>query len=853
MYGNWIGSEHERVGDYLVRKSGSHVADFAAFGLSPTWSRNIDVPSHDGEIHRWHVLDRPARKHGAPVVLCLHGNPTWSFVWSRLLQELSSDFRVIAPDLLSMGFSDRVSTRVYSDRVGDVADLLQALGVDLPVWIVAQDWGGAIAMGFAVQHPNRVAGMVLSNTGIAVPDGRRAPWLIRAAAATGINALVTRYTSLFMRGTPLLPGKGLTKEQKKALILPYRSSSARKGVSDFVADVPLTNKHSSAADIADVAAKLGSLTCPVRLLWGVRDPVFNDDFAHDLMRRFNNVALHCIKDAGHLAILESSIAPLVETAIREIESAPEYVPVKESEIAPETLWSQIDTWESASDIAICDAANKKSVTRPEFAERVATFAEGLHVHGARRGDRVAVLIPPSIDLIAVVYACWRIGAVAVIADRGLGLRQLGKAVRSARVQHVIGSRRAIYAARVLRWAPTALMINLSGSVTAHQVRCVGQVGAPEPEADDPAAVLFTSGATGPAKGVCYTHRQLYAQRDALQRTYNISTTDRLVAAFAPFALYGPALGIATGLADMDVTSPSTLTARALDDACGLVGATMVFASPAALSNVVRTATAPLPHLANVRLMMSAGAPVPVKTLEEIAILCPGAQIHTPYGMTEILPVTDVCLNELTKIGFGRGVCVGHPVVGSQVVIAGTDNNDSKTLAPVGVTGEVLVSSPWMSSGYDSLWHTQYLARPTMCVDGTTQIWHRTGDVGHYDIDGNLWIEGRVVHLIHTDTGTVTPVPLEIAVEALPAVLRAAAVGVGAHGTQQVVIVVETANHSDGPADAELTASVRAAVSPQAVAAVWLSKKLPVDIRHNSKIDRTAVGVYMSEILAGAKR
>ena len=828
----------------------SHVADLVAFGLDPSWSRTADVPSHDGAVHRWHLLDRPATRKDAPVVLCLHGNPTWSFVWSRVLQELSPDFRVIAPDHLSMGFSDRVSPRVYRDRVADIADLLDALGIDSPVWIVAQDWGGAIAMGFAVAHPTRVAGLVLSNTGIAIPNGRRAPWLIRLSASFGIHSLVTRYSSLFVRATPLLPGIGLTKVQKLALALPYRSRHARRGVADFVADVPFTDTHCSAADIADVANKLSALTCPVRLVWGTRDPVFNDDFADDLMNRFSNIALHCIKDAGHLAVLEAPISLLIEAAIREASETSQLREAIQNSEPASTLWSQIDTWRHEDEVAICDAAAHEVVTRPEFAQRVATFAEALGARGVQRGDRIAVLVPPSVDLIAVVYACWRIGAVAVIADRGLGLRQLGKAVRSARVHHVIGARRVGYVARVLRWAPRASVISLLALKNSSVVLRLASVSAPEPDADDLAAVLFTSGATGAAKGVRYTHRQLYAQRDALQETYKITRDDRFVAAFAPFALYGPALGIATGLADMDVTSPSTLTAQALEDVCQQLGATMVFASPAALANVISTATQSLPHLGAVRLVMSAGAPVPIDTLGSIAKLCPNAQVRTPYGMTEALPVADVSLEELRTIGIGRGVCVGQPVSGCRVVIAGINTDDARMLMPTGVTGEVLVSSAWMSAGYDALWHTQYVARPTMTVDGDTQIWHRTGDVGHCDEHANLWIEGRVVHLIHTSQGVVTPVPLEIAVEALPTVVRAAAVSIGAPGVQQVVIVVETTDRMDGPAHEELVSAVRAAVWPQAIAAVWCTKKLPVDIRHNSKIDRTAVGAYMSNVLAG---
>ena len=738
-----------------------------------------------------------------------------------------------------MGFSEQVPTRTYRDRVADINDLVTALGITAPIWIIAQDWGGAIGMGYSVAHPDRVAGLVLSNTGIAVPHNRRAPLLIRLAAATGVHRLVTKDSTLFVRGTPFLPGRGVSALQRTALAFPYRRRSRRKGVADFVADAPLTVRHRSAEDIAEVAVKISALTVPVRLVWGSRDPVFNDDFAHDLMNRFQNVALHRIADSGHLSVLEVSIAPFVEAAIKEAGAGKPHEKFSPSESGDSTLWSQIDHWVNANDIAITDAAADASVTRPEFAALVATYAEALHHRGVRTGNRIAVLVPPSIDLIAVVYACWRIGAVAVIADRGLGLRGLKSAIRASRVNHVIGPVKAVAASRLLRWAPNASMIQLSKLSRSPVVSKLEFVSAPEPTADDPAAVLFTSGATGPAKGVRYTHRQLYAQRDALQKAYNIIPTDTFVAAFAPFALYGPALGIATGLADMDVTSPGTLTATALDDACRRVGATMVFASPAALANVVRTASADVSHLRTVRLVMSAGAPVPIKTLQEISRLCPEAELHTPYGMTEVLPVADVSLTDLMRIGTGNGVCVGKPVSGCDVRI---DHQ----------TSELLVSAPWMSAGYDSLWLTQHNARPVANTDGHSVTWHRTGDVGHIDNEGNVWIEGRLVHVIHTSRGPVAPVPLEIAIEALPNIVRVAAVGVGPVDVEQLVIVVETINSSDGPADAELTHAVRAALAPLTIAAVWTTKKLPVDIRHNSKIDRTAVSKKMSQILSGTK-
>jgi acyl-CoA synthetase (AMP-forming)/AMP-acid ligase II len=619
----------------------------------------------------------------------------------------------------------------------------------------------------------------------------------------------------------------------------------RDGIGGFVADVPFNDKHESFKDIAQVAAQLPNLNVPVRLWWGAKDPVFNDDFADDLIKRLSDVQIHRVANSGHLAVLETSIATFVENAISQSGSInPQAVDATK---VGESLWSRIESPSRQNTLAIYDGADKSSVKFSELDSRVASFAQGLIQQGVHSGDRVAVLVPPSIDLIALVYACWRIGAVTVIADRGLGIKGLGRAVKSSRVQHVVGVRAAVVAARTLRWAARATFIDLKSLQNSMQLEGLSQLALAEPVANDLAAILFTSGATGPAKGVRYTHGQLGAQRDILQAVYNITDTDSFVAAFAPFALFGPALGITTGLADMDVTSPATLTAQALDDACRATEATMVFASPAALANVLKTSTTNLSSLKQVRLVMSAGAPVPIETLRQMTRLCPQAEMHTPYGMTEVLPVADLSLEQREAVGEGAGVCVGKPVNNCRVKIVAVD--DGVTELPHGETGEVVVSAPWMSLGYNRLWLTQQKAR--FVSDGLT--WHRTGDVGHLDSEGHVWIEGRVVHMIHTAQGSITPVPLETVCEMISGVQRAAAVGIGEPGIQQIVIVLETDEKNENVASAALTAQVRQALGLVDVVAVWETKKLPVDIRHNSKIDRTALGQRMQKVLSGRSK
>ena len=241
--------------------------------------------------------------------------------------------------------------------------------------------------------------------------------------------------------------------------------------------------------------------------------------------------------------------------------------------------------------------------RSLLVRRVHELVTGLADHGVTLGDRVALLVPPGPDLTAAAHACWRAGASVVVADPGLGAAGLARALRGAHPAHVVGALPGLALAAALgvpgsRIAagpvPPGLRRTLGSPVglaeLARRGRALLDAGTPLPaEAgpDDEAAVLFTSGATGPAKGVVYRHRQAGAQLAALRGAYGITGDDRLVAAFPPFALYGPALGIPSAVPA--VRKPGALTAAALADAAAAVDATMIFASPAALRNVIATA------------------------------------------------------------------------------------------------------------------------------------------------------------------------------------------------------------------------------------------------------------------------
>ena len=268
---------------------------------------------------------------------------------------------------------------------------------------------------------------------------------------------------------------------------------------------------------------------------------------------------------------------------------------------------------SATAIAEPGRDHARLTTFTALTARIDALAGTLRGAGVQPGHRVALLVPPGLELTAAVYACWRAGAAIVVADTGLGWRRMAEALRSADPDHLVGVPAAIAAAAALRIPggrivvgdrprPVRRLRDASMTRSAGEkdrarltvvfppgTRTISSGTRSASTANDEAAVLFTSGATGPPKGVVYRHSQLHAQLELVRTLCSITPDDRLVAAFAPFALYGPALGVGAAVPRMDVTRPGTLTAEALADAAASVGATLVFASPAALRNVVATA------------------------------------------------------------------------------------------------------------------------------------------------------------------------------------------------------------------------------------------------------------------------
>ena len=880
-------------------------------GLDPQWSHLVTARADDGD-RGFHVLDTgPALQANGitptGTILALHGNPTWSYMWRHVLRSSVEQarpgqaWRIIAPDHLDMGFSERLahpeppspeasSYRRMEQRLNDLDGLMDALDVetDKPLVTLGHDWGGVISLAWAVRHRNLVQAAMSLNTAVDHPHAEPVPTALRAAMASGVLAGSTVLTDAFLRVTLALADGGLEPDVAAAYRAPYVSRLGRGGIGGFVADIPAAAEHPSRDALDRVSTGLRAWEKPTLLVWGPKDPVFRDRYLHDLLERAPHADLHRFEGAGHLVAEDRDVADVLFTWLQDQFSTPSAAAGSSPPpaAAPTRLHEQLEamslSWRRDSPAVVDMTAGPQgaSLSWQQLNSQVDILAAGLHRLGVRRGHRVSLLVQPGNSLTVVLYACLRLGAVAVVADAGLGVRGMTRAVRSARPRWVIGQRPGLTLARAMGWPGSRISLDPLSTRTARALGTVASVqrllrgedaaalkDVAYPDGDDPAAILFTSGSTGPAKGVVYTHQRLGALVALLRHHLEVKPGSSLIAGFAPFALLGPAIGATSVTADMSVTKPATLTAQAVAEAALTGEATMFFGSPAALRNVVATSgslTDPQhATLSRIRLVLSAGAPVHPELLDQVQHLFPRAQIHTPYGMTEGLLQADIERAEVHRAMTTQqpGVCVGRPVAGVRFALAPLDElgRPAQELLDAeqaqGALGEVVVSAAHLKAGYDRLWLTDRQSRRD-AKDGL--LWHRTGDIGHIDDAGRLWIQGRLQHVITTAAGPVGPGVVETPVDALSEVSRCAAVGVGPAGTQAIVVVVEPAagqriSFGSSPlAQPEVSRRVREASAQAPVSAVLVVDQLPTDIRHNSKIERTALAAWAEQVLAGQK-
>jgi len=386
----------------------------------------------------------------------------------------------------------------------------------------------------------------------------------------------------------------------------------------------------------------------------------------------------------------------------------------------------------------------------ELAAEADAWAWRLTRKGVQRGDRVLVLVRPGLPLIASVFALFKLGATPVVIDPGMGRKNFLECVLRTQPRVLLGIASAQLASWIFRDAFRSVGHRLwvSGGL-AHRIARgpVPAFPAAATAADDLAAILFTSGSTGAPKGVCYEHGMFEAQVRLVRETYGIVPGEVDLAVLPVFALFDPALGMTTIVPQIDPSKPAAFDPAKLVQAIRQNGVTNSFGSPVIWTKVARHCSERGIVLPGVKRILMAGAPVPPPLFTLMRQVFPGAQLHSPYGATEALPVSSVSAEEV--IGHkpeagcararcsasapearkpkpetllsavdqpagtaaatlrGRGTCVGRPVAEMTARVIAIGDGPIATLAearelPRGEIGEIVVRGPVVTKVYDLL-------------------------------------------------------------------------------------------------------------------------------------------------------
>ena len=471
--------------------------------------------------------------------------------------------------------------------------------------------------------------------------------------------------------------------------------------------------------------------------------------------------------------------------------------------------------------------------------------------GIERGARALLMVRPGLDLIRIVFALFRMGAVPIVIDPGMGLGRFLRCVKHSRPEAVIGIPTAIWVSRLFwpsfRGVTVKVVVDGRFEQRVRTFESKGDFPVVDSARDELAAVLFTSGSTGPAKGVCYAHGMFAAQVESIRAHYGIEQGEVDLPMLPVFALFNPALGMCTVVPEMNPSRPATVNPENIVRAIQQNAVTNSFGSPALWTRIARYCAASGITLPTIRRILMAGAPVSPDLMRQMTAIIPNGEVHTPYGATEALPVSsirarDVLGETAERTAKGAGTCVGVPLPEVHVRIVQPVDGVIETLGdcvelPGGSIGEIIVRGPSVTRGYDR--------RPD--ADATSKImegerfWHRMGDLGWLDESGRIWFCGRRVEQVLTEEGPLYTDCCEAIFNVHPQVFRSALIDVGG-GRPAIVVEPERGAYPGRRVERKvfvesLQALAQSHEMTRQIDTFFFDKSFPVDVRHNAKIHR----------------
>ena len=488
----------------------------------------------------------------------------------------------------------------------------------------------------------------------------------------------------------------------------------------------------------------------------------------------------------------------------------------------------------------------------DLEQRSAQLAAELSRQGLTRGDRMLVMVPMSIDLYIILIALFRIGGVAVFIDPWVGRKRLSQFAHQVQPFGMFG----IPKAQVMRWIPgllprlklnvvvgSKLLAPLSKSLD--QIRKSGtqqaDILAVAPE--DPALITFTTGSTGTPKGVVRTHGFLVAQHEVLTQHLGLMAEDIDLPLLPVFVLNNLANGISSVLPAMDTREVSKSDPAQLLQQIQSLKVTTTVGSPVIYERLAAYCEKSGDQLGQLRTLHTGGAPVSRELILELQGLMPAGEAHIVYGSTEAEPISSIAAHELDQedTSTSLGECVGYPDPATQVLIIKASPEPLTTLEPLaqGEVGEIVVTGDHVNKDY---YENPEAVRKTKIKLDKGEIWHRTGDVGRMGPEGRLYLLGRVDQVIELDGKQIYPLEVEPLINTIQGVQRSAFF----QGVDGKIYLACTCTVDVTPA---LVAEIRSRLRgiSETDVDVLQVKEIPMDPRHNSKIDYLKLEQDLTEL------
>lgn len=516
---------------------------------------------------------------------------------------------------------------------------------------------------------------------------------------------------------------------------------------------------------------------------------------------------------------------------------------------------------------------EQRITFRELDQQSDRIAAGLKQYGFQPGMKLVLFVPFSIEFITLTFALFKAGAVIVLIDPGMGRKNIFKCLEEVNPDGFVAIP-LVQFIRLLnqRKFPNAKLNISSKFWTPGVVGTLAQLEKTEErefkaiqsQANDLAAIIFTSGSTGPPKGVSYEHGMFNAQVEMIQDYYGINEGEVDLPGFPLFGLFNAAMGVTTVIPEMDPTKPAQVDPEKIIRDIEAHQVTQAFGSPAFWNRVARYCVDHDVAFPGLNRALSAGGPVPVHVLERMqkVLTKSDADIYTPYGATESLPVASiggktVLTETATQTRVGRGTCVGEQFPGVEVkiiqIVEGVISDISQaTELPAGEIGEIIVCSPSVTRAY---FHRKEATKLAKIPDGD-RFWHRIGDVGYFDESRRLWFCGRKAHIVEVAGERHFSVCCEAIFNEHPLIYRSALVGIGEKPNQRPVIVAEPDEGQFPASDADSQALIQELLKlgqgnalTKSIQDVLLHPSLPVDTRHNVKINREALADWAKQQLS----